>query len=203
MINFELPWNPAKKNQRIGRIDRVGQRSENLTVLNFITRDSIEVRIASGLMLKQNLFEGVLDTDSVTDMVDFSSRGRSQFMQQIETMVEDFQDPMVEEIEVEEGLLKELTDLSPEEAVSDEEVISTSATPEAPEEKSPQKGKQAKSTTQHQQMEEVEQVMNQGMSFLSGLFKMATGKEMGAEEAKVEVNQDTGEVTLKFKLPNL
>jgi SNF2 family DNA or RNA helicase len=30
LINFELPWNPAKKNQRIGRIDRLGQKSENL-----------------------------------------------------------------------------------------------------------------------------------------------------------------------------
>ncbi|MCK4502821.1 MAG: DEAD/DEAH box helicase, partial [Desulfuromonadales bacterium] len=59
VINFELPWNPAKKNQRIGRIDRLGQKSEQLTVINLITTNSIESRIADGLLLKQSLFEGV------------------------------------------------------------------------------------------------------------------------------------------------
>ena len=49
LINFELPWNPAKKNQRIGRIDRLGQKSNKLTIFNFITRNSIEQQIASGL----------------------------------------------------------------------------------------------------------------------------------------------------------
>ncbi len=97
VINFELPWNPAKKNQRIGRIDRVGQRSKHLTVLNLITQNSIEMRIASGLMLKQNLFEGVLDTDSHTDTVDFSNKGRSQFLQQLKRpwlMISKTQKPM-------------------------------------------------------------------------------------------------------------
>ncbi|MCF6341188.1 MAG: SWF/SNF helicase family protein [Bacteroidales bacterium] len=42
LINFELPWNPAKKNQRIGRTDRLGQKSNELTIFNFITRNSIE-----------------------------------------------------------------------------------------------------------------------------------------------------------------
>ena len=49
--------------------------------------------------------------------------------------------------------------------------------------------------------ENLEQVMNNGMQFLSGLFKMATGKEMGTEGQKNEVNKETGEVTMKFKLP--
>jgi len=49
--------------------------------------------------------------------------------------------------------------------------------------------------------EDLEQVMNNGMQFLSGLFKMTTGKEMGMEGQKIEVNKETGEVTMKFKLP--
>ena len=59
VINFELPWNPAKKNQRIGRIDRLGQKNKHLTVISFITQNSIETRIASGLLLKQDLFDSV------------------------------------------------------------------------------------------------------------------------------------------------
>ena len=60
LINFELPWNPAKKNQRTGRIDRLGQESGQLTIFKLITRDSIEERIASGLLVKQSLFDGVM-----------------------------------------------------------------------------------------------------------------------------------------------
>lgn len=80
LINFELPWNPAKKNQRIGRIDRLGQKSSNLTIINFITCNSIEMQIASGLLVKQSLFDGVLGDDAATNFVDFSSKGRSQFI---------------------------------------------------------------------------------------------------------------------------
>jgi hypothetical protein len=58
--------------------------------------------------------------------------------------------------------------------------------------------------TQHgpsPQPEEVEQVMNNGLQFLSGLFKMSTGKDIGMEGQSIEVNKETGEVTMKFKLP--
>ena len=48
---------------------------------------------------------------------------------------------------------------------------------------------------------ELEQVMNSGMQFLSGLFKMSTGKDMGMEDQKIEIDKKTGEVTMKFKLP--
>ncbi len=43
--------------------------------------------------------------------------------------------------------------------------------------------------------------MNSGMQFLSGLFKMSTGKDVGFEDQKIEVNKETCEITMKFKLP--
>jgi hypothetical protein len=43
--------------------------------------------------------------------------------------------------------------------------------------------------------------MNSGMQFLAGLFKMSTGKDLGIENQKIEVNRETGEVIMKFKLP--
>jgi hypothetical protein len=49
--------------------------------------------------------------------------------------------------------------------------------------------------------EEVEQVMNNGLQFLSGLFKMSTGKDIGMKNQSIEVNKEIGEVTMKFKLP--
>jgi hypothetical protein len=54
---------------------------------------------------------------------------------------------------------------------------------------------------ERQKAKELEEVMNNGMQFLAGLFKMSTGKDMGIEEQKIEVDTKTGEVTMKFKLP--
>lgn len=96
VINFELPWNPAKKNQRVGRINRIGQKNKNLLVIDLICSDSIEMRIASGLALKQNLFDGVLNIDNDIDEVDFTEAGRSQFMQELKEFVneEEVDDPI-------------------------------------------------------------------------------------------------------------
>ncbi|MDR1971507.1 MAG: DEAD/DEAH box helicase [Treponema sp.] len=87
LVNFELPWNPAKKNQRIGRIDRLGQKSNKLLIYNLISRNSIEQHIAAGLLVKQTLFEGVLSEGSAINYVDFSTKGRSQFIRQLEALI--------------------------------------------------------------------------------------------------------------------
>lgn len=42
LVNFDLPWNPMKVEQRIGRIDRIGQRYEKIYVLNLCYADSAE-----------------------------------------------------------------------------------------------------------------------------------------------------------------
>ena len=51
------------------------------------------------------------------------------------------------------------------------------------------------------QTAELEQVMTSGMQFLSGLFKMSTGKDVGLENQQIKINKETGEVTMTFKLP--
>ncbi len=45
LVNFDIPWNPMKIEQRIGRIDRLGQKSEKIQIFNFITPGTIEERI--------------------------------------------------------------------------------------------------------------------------------------------------------------
>jgi len=202
LINFELPWNPAKKNQRIGRIDRLGQKSNKLTIYNLITRNSIEQQIAAGLLVKQNLFEGVLDSGSKTDYVDFSSKGRSQFIDQLEAFLsrtkdEASADSIVydtpeEVIEQEKDLAEDFEPVFLEEGDTDK---SRTDIKEFPEEQKTSPGEiESKSA-------ELEQVMNSGMQFLAGLFKMSTGRELGLENQQVKINKETGEVTMTFKLP--
>ncbi len=213
VVNFELPWNPAKKNQRLGRIDRLGQESSNLTVISFITRNSIEEKIASGLVLKQNLFEGVLDSESETDFVDFSEKGRAQFLKQLESVIvgigdgEELEHEMVEAEELfpeaREGFKDTIDSVvaepDDEKATKQAELeLDQAAKPEVrPEKKAEPEPREIK----QQQLAEMEQVMNQGMGFLSGLFKMATGKELSTQEQKIEIDKETGEVVMRFKLP--
>ncbi|MEJ2642636.1 MAG: C-terminal helicase domain-containing protein, partial [Desulfosarcinaceae bacterium] len=56
VVNFELPWNPARINQRIGRVNRIGQQSGCINVVNLVSRGGIEERIMAGLQLKLDLF---------------------------------------------------------------------------------------------------------------------------------------------------
>lgn len=192
VINFELPWNPAKKNQRIGRIDRLGQQSKKLTVINLLTKNSIEMKIASGLSLKQNLFDGVLDDHSATDVVDFSAAGRSQFLQQLEAAMQDIlaeQEISLEELAPDQENLQEQMH---------EETLDTIVDEEPTEQEPVQVDNGAQS---HEELESMQKVMNQGLDFLSGMIKMATGKDSGLEGQRIEVDKETGEVVMRFKLP--
>jgi len=207
LINFELPWNPAKKNQRIGRIDRLGQKSSKLTIYNMITQNSIEQQIATGLLVKQNLFEGVLDSSSNTDYVDFSSKGRSQFIDQLEAFLSqtsnlqseelqstDLQSSDLQSSDLQSGDIQSEEDFS--DFQSDDDLVLTEAVSE--EQKTLSEINKSEALTSTAQME---QVMTSGMQFLAGLFKMSTGKELGLENQQIKINKETGEVTFVIKLP--
>ncbi|MHA1748402.1 MAG: helicase-related protein [Promethearchaeota archaeon] len=45
LINYDLPWNPMRIEQRIGRIDRYGQKSEVIGIVNFVTANTIDAEI--------------------------------------------------------------------------------------------------------------------------------------------------------------
>jgi len=200
LINFELPWNPAKKNQRIGRIDRLGQKSNNLTIFNFITRNSIEQQIASGLLVKQNLFDGVLDGGSKTNSVDFSTKGRSQFIQQLEEFIAGTENVEIVEpsLSLEGEVMASAENLPEPDTIDLLEEIEESLPVSEPS-SVPEKTEAVK--LQEEKAQEIEQVMNNGMQFFAGLFKMSTGKDLGLENQAIEVDKQTGEVVMRFKLP--
>ncbi len=59
LINFDVPWNPMAIEQRIGRIDRIGQQ-RNVFVFNLVTRGTLEERILHLLEEKISMFELVV-----------------------------------------------------------------------------------------------------------------------------------------------
>jgi ATP-dependent helicase HepA len=57
LINYDLPWNPMKVEQRIGRIDRYGQKSPKIKIFNLLIDDTIETRILERLYTRIRIFE--------------------------------------------------------------------------------------------------------------------------------------------------
>lgn len=68
VINYDLPWNPMKIEQRIGRADRIGQEKD-VEVFNFILDDTIETRVRNVLEVKLNTILYELGIDKLQDVL--------------------------------------------------------------------------------------------------------------------------------------
>ena len=69
VVNYDLPWNPMVVEQRIGRIDRIGQAAPRIVILNMVAADTIEDRILGRLYERIGIFKesiGEIDPFSVT-----------------------------------------------------------------------------------------------------------------------------------------
>ena len=60
IVNYDLPWNPMKIEQRIGRIDRRGQNSESVTIINLITPGTVDADVYERCLLRIGIFESAL-----------------------------------------------------------------------------------------------------------------------------------------------
>lgn len=66
LINFDLPWNPMKVEQRIGRIDRIGQKYDDIYVLNLCYVGSVEETVYGRLLQRLAQAGGVVGTQQVS-----------------------------------------------------------------------------------------------------------------------------------------
>lgn len=68
LVNYDLPWNPMVVEQRIGRIDRLGQESEYIHIYNLIVADSIQEDICLRLLDRIGLFRNAIgDMETILD----------------------------------------------------------------------------------------------------------------------------------------
>ncbi len=60
IVNYDLPWNPMRIEQRIGRIDRWGQVSEGVAIFNLITPGTVDADIYVRCLLRIGVFNNAL-----------------------------------------------------------------------------------------------------------------------------------------------
>jgi superfamily II DNA/RNA helicase len=66
LINYDLPWNPMVVEQRIGRLDRLGQKSDKILIYNFSIPGTIEDRMLSRLYERIKIFqESIGDLEAI------------------------------------------------------------------------------------------------------------------------------------------
>lgn len=69
IINYDLPWNPMKIEQRCGRVDRIGQ-TRDVHIYNFIITDTVENRVRDVLEEKLSIILKEMGVDKYSDVLD-------------------------------------------------------------------------------------------------------------------------------------
>jgi len=186
-------------------VNRIGQKSRCINVVNLITKNSIEEKILAGLQLKTDLFTGVFDGG--IDTVEFTREKRTELLNQLRGMLAMEPMPPPPSAVPSEELPEDTPHfLNPEALKSaDERVIDVTAE-EGPSAAQPETPETAlvSATQPVAGPERMEEVLNSGMAFIGGLLEMATGRKLEAstpDGRMLHVDPASGEVTLKFKLP--
>jgi len=73
-----LPWNPAKVEQRVGRLDRIGQKAEIITIINLVNTCTIEDHIMARLLERVKIFDS-----SLGPLGDILSKYRKEFRKEV------------------------------------------------------------------------------------------------------------------------
>lgn len=197
LINIDLPWNPAVLEQRIARIYRLGQQ-RNIQVINMVASQTIEERMLSTLNFKSSLFEGILDNGS--DSVFLEDNKLDKIMESLQAMVE-----QVEESEenTDSTVFSEDLEEVVSSASSNGAHKSVSQDPELPfEDEKEHSEKQSEDTAPRES--NPEQLLQQGISFFSGLAKTLQSPEATKQlvDSIVKVDEKTGETSLHIPVPN-
>jgi ATP-dependent helicase HepA len=95
LVNYDLPWNPMRIEQRIGRIDRYGQQSETVAIVNLVTPGTVDADIYQRCLLRIGVFQHAVGgneeilgtiTQEIHDIAEsftLSAEERAQRLQQL------------------------------------------------------------------------------------------------------------------------
>lgn len=102
LINYDLNWNPQIVEQRIGRIHRIGQKSNQVQILNLIMENTVDSRIEEIMSGKENIFTKLFATsdtilgklaksyfDGDIESLDLNFDDDEEYIEEIETIFEE------------------------------------------------------------------------------------------------------------------
>lgn len=203
LINIDLPWNPAILEQRIARIYRIGQ-NRNIQVINMVTPSSIEERMLSTLNFKTSLFEGILDNGEDCILLEDSK---------LDKIMENISATFVSRPEEEKGgeticqedkeEAKEKSDaVHPADTMDDQGGYTKEDMVSPIEEDNVTKAKEVPDHSD--KTASTSQLIQQGISFLSGLAQTLNSPEATRQlvEDLVEEDKETGQASLRIPIPD-
>lgn len=87
MVNYDIPWNPARLEQRMGRIHRYGQKHDPVIIVNLVAGQTREGRVLRTLLDKLEAIRKQLKSDKVFDVVGrlFEGVSLKQYLEQAVT----------------------------------------------------------------------------------------------------------------------
>src|SRR3989442_1586127 len=100
LFNYDIPWNPNRLEQRMGRIHRYGQRKDCL-IFNFVATNTIEGRVLQRLLEKLQEIRDALDDDAVFNVV-----GEVLPAAHVERVLRDYYSGRLGDTDLEERLLR-------------------------------------------------------------------------------------------------
>jgi urease gamma subunit len=69
MVNYDIPWNPARLEQRMERIHRYGQKHNPVLIMNLVAEKTREGRVMTTLLEKMESIRKELGSDKVFDVI--------------------------------------------------------------------------------------------------------------------------------------
>ncbi len=187
---------------------RIGQKSKTINIINLISAESIEMGILATNEMKTELFDAVFDGTS--DEVIMSSDKKEKFLNKIRRLLKIEQKLEKPERRTSEELPVDLPNyLNPEVLNESENIIEVGEDPAITEKEENSEEiegiiyNNTNDISDKPNIQSMETVLENGLSFLSGLMAIATGKPLVTDNDSkmINVNKETGEVIIKFKLP--
>jgi len=200
LINMDLPWNPAKLEQRVARIFRLGQENP-VQIINLVSKDSFEESLIAKLRFKSSMAEGVLDGGE--DTVFFDKNKFQALVEELQSAMEEMPESTQDEEEEEENQTETKATEEPTvpQKPSGEPSKEPSKGPENKTDERVSKNIDNKSDNEEQKSENNSQrLISQGFSFLSGLAETLKSPEATREliDNIVETDTTTGESSIKI-----
>jgi len=100
LFNYDIPWNPNRLEQRMGRIHRYGQRKDCL-IFNFVATNTIEGRVLQRLLEKLQEIRDALEDDAVFNVI-----GEVLPSAQVERVLRDYYSGRLGDADLEERILR-------------------------------------------------------------------------------------------------